>query len=75
MLHDKTENLIGMVKVVKGGLPIIAIPIPDDWKPLAGLDQVGADQQTGDEAVKLLEQHRLLAEIEQFLIKLLEAAR
>ena len=64
-----------MVKVVEGRLLICAIPIPDDWKPLARFDQVGADQQTGDEAIKLFEQHRLLAEIEQFLVKQLEAAR
>src|SRR6478672_2757396 len=75
MLHDETENPVDVVKVVEGGLLICAIPIPDDWKPLARFDQVGADQQTGDEAVKLLEQHRFLAERKQFLVKLLEAAR
>jgi hypothetical protein len=35
MLHDKTENPVDMVKVVKGGPRISAVPIPDDWKPLA----------------------------------------
>jgi hypothetical protein len=59
-LHDETENPVDMVKVFEGRLLICAIPIPDDWKPLARLDQVGADQQTGDEAVKLFEQHRFL---------------
>src|SRR5258706_5608537 len=75
MLHDETENPVDMVKVVEGRLLICAIPIPDDWKPLARLDQVGADQQTGDESVKLFEQHRFLAKGEQLLVKLLEAAR
>jgi len=64
-----------MVKVLEGRLLIGALPIPDNRKPLARLDQVGADQQTGDEAVKLFEQHRFLAKGEQFLVKLLEAAR
>jgi hypothetical protein len=59
----------------KGRLLICSTPIPDDWKPLARFDQVGADQQTGDEAVELFEQHRFLAKGEQFLVKLLEAAR
>jgi hypothetical protein len=63
------------VKVVEGRLLIWAIPIPDDWKPLTRFDQVGADQQTGDEAVKLFEQHRFLAKGEQFLVKRLEMAR
>jgi hypothetical protein len=44
MLHDETERPVDMVKVFEGRLLICicAIPIPDDWKPLAGLDQVGA---------------------------------
>jgi hypothetical protein len=75
MLHDETENPVDMVKVVEGWLLIRTIPVPDDRKPLAGFDQVGADQQTGDEAVKLFQQHRFLAKGEQFLVKLLETAR
>src|SRR6202166_1140180 len=74
-LYDETENPVDFVKVVEGRLLIWAIPIPDDWKPLTRFDQVGADQQTGDEAVKLFEQHRFLAKGEQFLVKLLEVAR
>src|SRR4029450_4301172 len=62
MLHNKTENLVGVTKVVKGGLEITAIPIPDDWKPLTGLDQVGADQQASDEAGWPLTERRRLAE-------------
>src|SRR4051794_38020908 len=42
MLHDETENPVNMVKVFKGRLLLCAIPVPDDWKPLARLDQVGA---------------------------------
>ena len=43
-LHDETENPVDMVKVFEGRLLICAISIPDDLKPLARLDQVGADQ-------------------------------
>jgi len=75
MLHDEPENPVDMVKIVKGGLRIGAVPPPDDRKPLTGLDQVGAHQQTGNEAIKLFKQHRLLAKSEQFFLKLLEVAR
>jgi hypothetical protein len=75
VLHDETKNPVDMVKVFEGRPLIGAVTIPDDWKPLAGLDQVGGDQQTGDEAVKLFEQHGFLAKGEQFLVKLFEAAR
>jgi len=68
MLHDETENPVHMVKVFEGRLLIRAIPVPNDWKPLARFDQVGADQRTGDEAVKLFEQHLFLAEGEQFSV-------
>ena len=67
MFHDETENPVELVRVFEGRLLICAIPVPDDRKPLARLDQVGPDQQTGDEAVKLFEQHRFLAKGEQFL--------
>src|SRR6202040_2058852 len=50
MLHDEAENPVDMVKIIKGRLLIAAIPIPDDWKPLAWFNEVWADQQTGDEA-------------------------
>jgi hypothetical protein len=64
-----------MVKVFEDWLLICAVSVPDDWKPIAGFDQLGTDQQAGDEAVKLFEQHRLLAKGKQFLVKLLEATR
>lgn len=75
VLHDEPKDPVHMIKIVKGGLRIATVSIPDDREPLAGLDQVGADQQTGDEAIKLLDQHCLLAKGEQFLLKLLEMAR
>jgi hypothetical protein len=73
MLHDETENPIRMIKVLEDRLLVRAVLMPDDWKPIAGHDQLWAGQQTGNEAVKLFEQHRVLAEGEQFLVKLLEA--
>jgi hypothetical protein len=75
VLRDETENPVGMVKVLEDRLLVCAVLMPDDWKPIAGHDQFRAGQQPGDEAVKFFEQHRVLAEGEQFLVKLLEAAR
>src|SRR5882724_13410719 len=52
ILHDETENPVDMVKVVEGWLLICAIPIPDDWKPLARFGQVGADRQSGGTLIR-----------------------
>ena len=49
--------------------------MPHERKPIAGHDQLRAGQQAGDEAIKLFEQHRFLAEGEQFLVKLLDVTR
>lgn len=62
--HDEAENPVGMIKIIKGRMLTAAIPIPDDCKLLAWFDVVWAYQQTGDEAIKLLDQHRLLAKSE-----------
>src|SRR6201998_4050090 len=75
MLHDETENPVGMVKVREDRLLVCGVLAPDDRKPIAGHDQLWACPQPGDEAVKLFEQHRALAEGEQFFVKLLDAAR
>ena len=75
MFHDETENALDMVKVFEDWLLICAVSVPDDWKPIAGLDQLGTDQQAGDEAVNFFEQHRLLAKGKQCLVKLLDATR
>jgi hypothetical protein len=75
MLHDESENSVDIVNAFEDWLLICAVPVPDDWKPVVGTDEFGTDQQTGDKAVKLFEQHRFLAEGEQFLVKLLDATR
>jgi hypothetical protein len=74
MLHDETENPIRMVKVLEDRRLVCSVLMPDDWKPVAGHDQLRADKQAGDEAIELFEQHGVLTEGEQFLVKLLEAA-
>jgi hypothetical protein len=54
LANNRPQYPIDMVEIVKGGLRIVTILTPGDWQPLTGLDQLGADQQTGDEAIKLL---------------------
>jgi hypothetical protein len=60
-----------MTRIREDRLGILAIPVPYDRQPLAGLDQVGADQKSGDEAVQLLKQHCILAQREELVFKLL----
>ena len=47
---------------------------PHDRQPFARFDQFRADQQAGDEAVQLLQQHCLFAERQKLLLKLPETA-
>src|SRR5262249_2279855 len=62
-------------KVFEDWLLVSAVLMPYERKPIAGHDQLRACQQPSDEAIKLLEQHGVFAEGEEFHVKLLETPR
>ena len=53
MVHHAAEHPVHVVEAVEGRLVSLLAP-PNDRKPFARLDQFGADQKTGDEAVEFL---------------------
>jgi hypothetical protein len=74
MLHHETENSVEMVDVVEGR-GVFLLASPDDRQLFAWLDELRADDQAGDEAVQLFEQHRCFAKGKEFFFKLLDMTR
>ena len=71
VIHHETENSIEMIAVVEGR-GVLAFASPDDRQPFAWLDELRADDEAGDEAVQLFEQHGCFAKGEEFFLKPLD---
>src|SRR6202042_2903893 len=63
-----------MVEAVEGGF-VLPLASPDDRQPFARFDQFGAYKEASDEAIEFLQQHRIVAESQKLIFKLLEIAR
>src|ERR1700729_445436 len=73
MLHHEAEDSVQMVEAVEGGF-VFPLASPDDRQPFARFDQFGAYKEASDEAIEFLQQHRIIAESQKLMFKLLEIA-
>lgn len=73
MHHGETENPVGMSRASKTGCCSVLSSCRAIGSQLLVL--INSGQQSYDEAIKLFEPYRFLVEGQQFLVKLLGAAR
>lgn len=73
--HHQAHHLVGVVEALEHRPALCVGAVPDPWQPGAGRDHLRADEEAGNEAVQLLDQHRLFIEFQQRLRQLLLLAR
>ena len=71
--HDQTEQPVGMVKVFEGTLFGLTLAVPDQRKPFIGRDHLRTHQQARNEAIEFFDEHCVIAQGMQLLLKLLTA--